>query len=1046
MKTISCVLFSSKTTLILIVLLAMAMAAATFLENSLDTAAANHFIYKTKWFELIFVLLIINFTGHLKPHKFFSLKKAGGLIFHLSFIIMIIGAGITRYFGTQGYMHIREGETSNIIYTASPYLIIGYYENGNVITYSLPVDKASIDKIPLEIAIPSNEKGKITITTGKYIRNAVEIIEDDSIKGEPIIDITYLTERGKRKLFIKNGESTKAGSTIIAFNTFGNKNAVVIKENGGELKLRSPFGLIVSSMPETASDTIPKDSLISFRKGYLYSSNDLVFVYSNYLKKAVRKIVSGTEPTGFDAMVLNLNINGKDFQTTVTGNPDAAAAFQEENFDGMTFKFGYGHKASELPFSIHLNDFIIERYPGSNSPSSFTSNVVLEDKRINLKEDRQIYMNNVLDYDKYRFFQSSYDIDEKGTVLSVSHDFWGTQITYLGYLLMGIGFLITLFNKNSRFQRLRKNIREVREKRKSIILAVLLMIGCHFSCWSQDTIKKPVDKKHADRFGYLITQTFEGRFEPVHTLAYDVLHKISRADHFSFKETGKMDAMQVFLDMMENPELWQNQKIIYIREQSVRDVLGIKSKKAAFLDFFDEKSAYKLQPFISEAARKKPSEMNSFDKEILKVDERVNIFYMILNGSILKIFPESGSAENKWISRDEKPAQLPLDEKFKNIYSNLQLETASYSNIMQAYIDEVRNAMITGNYTRADQIIGVISELQQKSSSPGLLPSERKIKTEIFYNKAKIFIILRNLYGLLGLLALLLAFIENLKKSRNKVVSITLKTITWLLLLAFLYHTFGLALRWYLTGHAPWSNGYETLLLIAWGAMIAGFCFARNSKITLAATTFMAFLFLMTAGHSSYDPQLTNLQPVLKSYWLILHVASLTLSYAFLGLGFLLGVMNIFMYLFRKRNNFARLDLLITEHSYIIEMNLTIGLFLATIGTFLGGVWANESWGRYWGWDAKETWALIIILTYTAILHLRLIPVFKGRFIFNAASVLGFGSVIMTFVGVNYYLSKGLHSYGQGDTPAFPLWAWAIIILLLTLIISAGVKTKMRKE
>jgi ABC-type transport system involved in cytochrome c biogenesis permease subunit len=156
--------------------------------------------------------------------------------------------------------------------------------------------------------------------------------------------------------------------------------------------------------------------------------------------------------------------------------------------------------------------------------------------------------------------------------------------------------------------------------------------------------------------------------------------------------------------------------------------------------------------------------------------------------------------------------------------------------------------------------------------------------------------------------------------------------------------------------------------------------------------------------------------------------------------------MNMFIYLLRKKDNLVRLDLLITELSYINEMNLIIGLFLATAGTFLGGVWANESWGRYWGWDAKETWALIIILTYTAILHLRLIPVFKGRFIFNAASVLGFGSVIMTFIGVNYYLSKGLHSYGQGDTPAFPLWAWAIIISLLTFIICAGVKTKMLKE
>jgi len=251
-----------------------------------------------------------------------------------------------------------------------------------------------------------------------------------------------------------------------------------------------------------------------------------------------------------------------------------------------------------------------------------------------------------------------------------------------------------------------------------------------------------------------------------------------------------------------------------------------------------------------------------------------------------------------------------------------------------------------------------------------------------------------------------------------------------------------MGLRWYITGHAPWSNGYEALLLIAWGALLAGFSFAKNSKITLAATTLLSFLVLMTASHSSYDPQLTNLQPVLKSYWLIIHVATLTISYGFLGLGFILGIMNLFIYLFKTKNNNIRLDLFITENTYIIEMNLIIGLILATIGTFLGAVWANESWGRYWGWDAKETWALIIIITYSIVIHIRFIPKFNDKFVFNVASVLGFASVIMTFVGVNYYLSKGMHSYGASDTPVFPAWAWGTIFAIFILIIVAGIKEK----
>jgi cytochrome c-type biogenesis protein CcsB len=249
-------------------------------------------------------------------------------------------------------------------------------------------------------------------------------------------------------------------------------------------------------------------------------------------------------------------------------------------------------------------------------------------------------------------------------------------------------------------------------------------------------------------------------------------------------------------------------------------------------------------------------------------------------------------------------------------------------------------------------------------------------------------------------------------------------------------------LRWYLTGHAPWSTGYEALLLIGWGALVAGFAFMRSSKVALAATALLAFFILMTAGHSNYDPQLTNLQPVLKSYWLIIHVATLTISYAFLGLGFFLGLLNLVIYIFKNKNNAQRLGQVTHQLTNISEMTLTIGLLMAAVGTFLGGIWANESWGKYWGWDAKETWALVIVITYTVVLHLRLVSKLKGDYFFNVGSVLGYGSVLMTFFGVNYYLSKGLHSYAAGEKQVFPGWAWISIVSIIGLIIVAGYRHK----
>jgi cytochrome c-type biogenesis protein CcsB len=676
------------------------------------------------------------------------------------------------------------------------------------------------------------------------------------------------------------------------------------------------------------------------------------------------------------------------------------------------------------------------------SPSSYASEVTLIDSRNNLKEDHRIFMNNVLDYNKYRFFQSSYDQDEKGTILSVNHDYYGTKITYLGYLLLIIGFILTLFNKHSRFYMLASNINEIKLKRKAGTLISVFLFGFTIFSFGQQAPQNPVSLDHADKFGHLLSQTFDGRFEPVHSLAYDVMHKISRKDQFDIEGKGKMNAMQVLLDMILFPDFWKQQKILYVREKSVQDIIGVNTKYATFNDFFGSNSEYKLQKYVEEAFRKKQSEQNSFDKEIIKVDERMNIFAMAINGSMLKIFPDQTSDNNKWISVDDQASVIPLTGSLSIINEDLQLRQFNYRNMMIAYIAEVSTGITSGDYSKADKILGYISNIQRKSAGTELLSSESKINTEILYNKLQIFIVLRNFYAMLSVVLLLLAFIDNLKTRKSQVITWGLNSAIGLLGLGFIYHTIGLTLRWYLTGHAPWSNGYESLLLVAWGGLLAGFCFLRYSKITLAATALLAFFMLMTASHSSYDPQLTNLQPVLKSYWLIIHVATLTISYGFLGLGFFLGLMNLCINLFKNLKNQGRLELIISELTFVNEMNLTIGIVLATIGTFLGGVWANESWGRYWGWDAKETWALIIVLVYTLILHMRFIPKLGSTYAFNVASVLGFGSVIMTFVGVNYYLSKGLHSYGAGDTPIFPIWAWGLILSLIALIVASGVKQK----
>jgi len=499
--------------------------------------------------------------------------------------------------------------------------------------------------------------------------------------------------------------------------------------------------------------------------------------------------------------------------------------------------------------------------------------------------------------------------------------------------------------------------------------------------------------------------------------------------------------MQLFIDVLLDPNFWKSQPIIYVKEKSVQSALGIQGKYASFNDLTNQNGGFKLGEQTDEAFRKKPAEQNPFDKELIKLSERFEIYFMMTQGSMMRLFPEPVANSTVWISWEDPKAQIPLQD-YNNLMQELQIPVLNYNNFMGAYLNAAYTGCNTGDFARADHIASLIENLQRSSAVADLIPSAKQVEYEIYYNKAGIFILLKNIYGVLAIFLLILAYVENFMEKRNKVVSGMLNFFLVLLGLAFAYHTFGMGLRWYLSGHAPWSNGYEALLLVGWAGILAGFSFIRYSKIPLAATALLAFFTLMTASHSSYDPQITNLQPVLKSYWLIIHVATLTISYGFLGLAFLLGIFILTLFLFRNEKNSARFELKIKELSHINEMNITIGLALATIGCFLGGVWANESWGRYWGWDAKETWALIITITYSIVVHLRLVDSMRGDYIFTVGSVLAFASVLMTFIGVNYYLSKGMHSYGAGETPIFPMWGWITIISIFALIVAAGYKNK----
>jgi cytochrome c-type biogenesis protein CcsB len=665
-----------------------------------------------------------------------------------------------------------------------------------------------------------------------------------------------------------------------------------------------------------------------------------------------------------------------------------------------------------LPFSIKLNDFILERYPGSNSPSGYKSDVVLTDKAQNVSMPFVIFMNNILKHKGYRFYQSSYDRDEKGTILSVNHDFAGMIVTYTGYALLFLFIIISLLNRNSIFHNINAGFWKSNLRKTAPLTVLFFLISFLADAEGKELIP---DKSVSTEFGKVLVQDQKGRTKPLFTLSNDILRKVTRENNFN-----GLNSMQVFMGLYLDFDNWKNVPMISISNRELLSKLGASGKYASFSDLVDLSGSgtYKIATEVDNAYNKAPGQRTKFDKEVMKIDERVNILYMIHQGDFLKLFPLRDGTHN-WGSPDEalKKAASGEDSLYlKNIIPALAI------------------AFKKGNEREAKQVRESISAYQERFAEYDL-PSESKTHAELLYYKLNVFEKLFPFYATVGMI-MLISLITMVIKGRNR-TSAFIRATGWLLFVGFIFHTLGLGLRWYISGHSPMSNGYESMIFISWVTLMAGFIFSRKSAFALSATAVLASMTLMVAHLSFMDPEITNLVPVLKSYWLTLHVSVITGSYGFLGLGAILGLITLILLSFSNKNNMERISATIDELTVINYKTLTLGLYFLTIGTFLGAVWANESWGRYWGWDPKETWSLITIIVYSIVIHSRLIPGLKDIFTFNLLSLFAFSSVLMTYFGVNYYLS-GMHSYAAGDPVPVPSFVYITIVLLAALSVLAN--------
>jgi len=1033
-KKIVSILFSTRLMAILFLTYAAAMATGTFIESEYNTDTARIIIYNSWWFEAIHLFFLINFLGNMKRYQLLKKEKWATLLLHFSFIFIIIGAIITRYISYEGMMPIREGATSDQVFSEKNYLTVFVDGDHNgqlrrrVFEKSLLLSQVTNNNFSIDEKFSETP---FEIQYKNFVMDAKETIVP-SKDGHVYLKLVESSEGTRHEHMLKSGEMQNIHNLLFAVD-IPTKGAINI--NTKTNTIYAPFEGQFMRMADKMQGKVAKDSLQPLMYRSLYSLAGAQFVFPDAPIKGVKSYKSSGDyknKKGEDALTVILESQGQKKEISLVGSKGKIGEPQVVKIGKLDFTFSFGSKVYKLPFKVKLNDFIGKKYPGTEkSYSSYESKVTVQDST--KKFDSHIYMNHILDYKGFRFFQASFDPDEKGTVLSVNHDFWGTLITYIGYFMLFFAMMAILFTKHSRFADLKRKLENVKSKKAKLISIVVLLLS--FNGFAQnhaghnvkinyiDSIQKyKVPELQADKFGRLVIQDDGGRMKPINTFSSELLRKVSKKDSYN-----GMNSDQVFLSMKQFPFAWIEVPLIYIKNgnDSIRKIVGAKpqDKYITFKSFFDDKGNYKLSPYLDEAY--KEAIPNQFQKDFIETDRKVNLLNSALFGSIVKIYPVPGDKNNKWVSNLEL-----------NQTTGTSLDTIKSA--FPLYLEALTTASKTKNYTLANTMILGLEKYQKKYGS-AVRPSDDKISSEVLYNKYDVFKNLYYLYMMIGVLMLLFTILNIFFE--KKAVRYVINGFHIIIGLLFGLHTLGLIARWYISGHAPWSDAYESMIYVAWATMFFTLAFDRKSKLTVASGTFVASMILMIAHWNWMDPAIANLQPVLNSYWLMIHVAVIVASYGPFTLAMVLGLVSLILMLFVNENNKDKMKLNIQEITYINEMALTIGLVMLTIGNFLGGQWANESWGRYWGWDPKETWALISIMIYAFVIHARFVPALRGKWIYNLMSVLAFYSIMMTYFGVNFYLT-GLHSYASGDKVVTPVFVYYSLAFVMVLAILAYFKYK----
>ncbi|MBQ6079354.1 MAG: cytochrome c biogenesis protein CcsA [Muribaculaceae bacterium] len=619
-----------------------------------------------------------------------------------------------------------------------------------------------------------------------------------------------------------------------------------------------------------------------------------------------------------------------------------------------------------LPFTVTLESFDIQTYPGTPSPMDFVSRIQINDAD-GTTVTGTVSMNKVFSHRGYRFYQSGYDAEGRGAVFTVAHDPWGIGVTYVGYGLLLAGMIAVLIDRRTAFRAL---LRHPLLKRGT--LAVILFLTATFTASAQP---RTLPRDVADNMGNLYI-LHNNRICPFQTFARQFTAKLCG------KTTYKgLTAEQVASGWIFYYDDWKDEPMIKVKNGNVRRLLGIDGKYASLEDFYRTVSTGKIQQAIDSL---QAVDDQATIRALGESDERYQIANMVAAGTMIKLFPLNHGGKLEWYSHGSLEVPHDIDDgKWLFLRNGMD------------YLYEMVSAQ---DWNGANQFITKLKKYQTKECGD-MLPSDTAFRAEKLYNSMEWDRPLSMALATLGIILFIITC-RCVARSQRLPRGVRIAAIV-ILALSLAYLTTALILRWIISGHVPMSNGFETMQFMAWATMALTLLSHRKLMLILPFGILTAGLALMVASFGESNPQITQLMPVLASPLLSIHVAVIMVAYALLAFLMLGGVLAFTV----------RRDQAMVERLHVVgQVILYPAVFLLTAGVFIGAVWANVSWGTYWSWDPKETWALITLIVYALPLHNQSLKLFSKPMFFHGYCIIAFLSVLITYFGVNFILG-GMHSY-----------------------------------